>query len=122
MTGEGLTGRLAWVRGDVRIEQAERLDDFASIITEQWIVNAMRRGKRVKDRRRVGSDRDDADSGGPRFAQCVVQLDQLIATVRSPIGRPGEDHQQTMLAHEFIARSHNPRLIGQRKVLSLIHI
>ena len=107
MTGKRLTRRLAWVGWDVRIEHAERLDDFASDVTEQRIANAMSRGKRVKDRRGVGSNRNDADSGGERFAQCVVQLDQLIAAVRSPIGRPGEDHQQTVLAHEFTARSHH---------------
>jgi len=81
------------------------LDDLAADVTEQWIRQVVCGRERLQDRRGVRSDRDDVDPGRSRFVDCEVQLDQLIAAVRSPIGRPGEDQQQAAITHELVARS-----------------
>ena len=96
---------MAWVRWDVWIEQAERPNDISSDVTEQRIADAVSRRERVQDRRGVRSDRYDVDPGRSGVVDREVQLDQLIAAVRSPIGRPGEDQQQAAITHELVARS-----------------
>jgi hypothetical protein len=93
MARKRLSGRLARVRRDVRVEQPERFDDLATDVAEQWVLEVMRSRERLKNRRGVGKDRDDADARRERLVDREVQLDQLIATVRSPISRTSEHHQ-----------------------------
>ena len=88
------------------------MDDLATNVAEQWIRQLVCGGERLQDRRVVGRDRDDADPGRLRILGGEVQLDQLIATVRSPVGRASEHQQQPLLTRQFVAGADHARLVG----------
>ena len=86
LAGERDARRLARVGWDVRIEQAEALNHLAAEVAEQCVANVVGVREGSQDLDGVRGDDRDADAVGFDLFEREVQLDQLIAAVRSPVG------------------------------------
>ena len=54
-----------------------------------------------------------------QFSKGVLQLDELVAAIGSPIGAAAEDQQQPVWSHQFVQRPVPAMLIGQREIGNL---
>jgi hypothetical protein len=77
--------------GDVGIENSERADDLAAGVREQRIVNLCGLAEGGKNFARIVGDRRGVDTGGLQSLERLLQLDELVAAVGSPIGAAAED-------------------------------
>jgi hypothetical protein len=85
-------GRVLFV--DAFVEQSERTDDAAALIREQRVGNAVPRGKGRQNSDRVIADREDGDALSFEVGLAPLQLDELRAAERSPVGAAIEHDQR----------------------------
>jgi hypothetical protein len=107
-------------RGNIGIENAERLDDGAALVGEAWIAEMLRVGKAAKDLLRIVTDRGDLYPMGLEALARLFQLNELAAAVGSPIGTAGEDQQEAIGARELAKGLRIAVLVGQREVGNLV--
>jgi len=76
------------------VEQPERADHPAALVSEKRIPDAVRVGEGSKDRDRVVADREERIAGGVKLRQDPLQLDQLRLAIRSPPRASVEDDER----------------------------
>ena len=100
LSGERNASRLSFVRHDVGVQHAELIDDQTSDVGEQRKVDGVGGRELGEHLDRVGSDCCDLNACRPQRGDVRVQLDELIAAIRSPIGGTGEHQEKTLGTHE----------------------
>jgi hypothetical protein len=108
------------IRGDVGIQNAERLDDGAALVGEARIAEMLRIGKAAEDFLRIVTDRGDLYPVSLETLARLFQLNELAAAVGSPIGAAGEDQQEAVGAREIAKVFWIAVLVGQREVGNLV--
>ena len=104
------------VFGNVRVEDAERADDLAALIRQKRVGNLIRLAEGPEGVLPVIRDGGDMNALRAKVRQRHIQLDQLIATVRSPVRAAAEHEQQPARTREVLQRVPVPVLIGQREL------
>src|SRR5271167_111204 len=79
--------------GDVGIENSERSDNLAADVREQWVFDIVRVGKITELFARIVGDRSRVDSMRFQLSKGILQLDELIAAIGSPICAATKDQQ-----------------------------
>ena len=97
---------------DIRIEYSKRTDHLAAGIRQQWKFDLVRFAEVTEYFLRIVSDRRCVDSVCGQFTKCVLQLDELVAAIGSPIGAAAENQQQAVRAGEIVQRPIAAGLIG----------
>jgi hypothetical protein len=78
---------------NVPIEYSKCTDDLAADVREQGILEVVCAAESVQRLARVVGDRGGVYTMGLERCQRMLQLDELIAAVGSPIGAAAEDQQ-----------------------------
>jgi hypothetical protein len=79
--------------GDVGIENSECSDDLAADVREQWVFDIVRVGEITELFARIVGDRSRVDSMRFQLSKGILQLDELIAAIGSPICAATKDQQ-----------------------------
>jgi hypothetical protein len=98
------------------IAQAPRVDRARLWIAQQRKRNAVPVGKRGEDFTAVVADRDEPESFLADERQVALQLDQLRAAIRSPIGRSEEDDQCPLRTGNRLETLRLSAVVGEREV------
>src|SRR5208282_533426 len=102
--------------GNVGVEDSERANHLAAGVREQRILDLVGLAEGGENLARVVGDRRGVDSGGLQRLQRLLQLDELIAAVGSPIGAAAEDQQQAVAPREIFQSAVFAVLVGQREI------
>jgi hypothetical protein len=78
---------------NIRVEDAERANDLTACIGQERIGNVVRFTKGVESLARIIGDRGGMNAMSTKCCQRHVQLDELIATIGSPIGATTKHEQ-----------------------------
>ena len=81
------------------------LDRLALGVGEQRECDLHAVGEGLEDLRVVVTDADDLDPGPLNGLEVALQLDQLRAAERSPVGGPVEHQGDLALLQEFVERT-----------------
>ena len=82
------------VVGNVGVEDSEGADNFATDIREHGIFDLVACRETEENFTRIIGDRRCINSVGFQLSECVLQLDELIAAIGSPVRAAAEDEQQ----------------------------
>jgi hypothetical protein len=105
---------------DVRIEYTEGANHLTAHIEKHRILDPVGVAERTQNLARIVCDRSRIDSMRLEILERMLQLDELIAAVRSPECTAAEDQQQAVLARQIPQRAGFPVLIGKGKARDLL--
>ena len=100
----------------VAIFHAQRPDDPAPLVRKQGVLNSVTVGKLLEGVARVVANREDRDPLPLVIGSCLLQLDELRATERSPKGAALEDDERATITPDLVQINGEPVLIRQDDV------
>jgi hypothetical protein len=107
------------ILGDVGVENPEGADDFAADVSKQRVFDFVRGAEITENFLRVVGNRCGIDSVRFQLPKGVLQLDELVAAIGSPVCAAAEQQQQALWTHQIVQGSNATGLIGQREVGNL---
>ena len=93
------------ILGDVGVENPEGADDLAADVRKQRVFDLVRVAEITENFARVVGNRCGIDSVRFQLSKGVLQLDELIAAIGSPVCAAAEDQQQAFWTHQIVQRS-----------------
>jgi hypothetical protein len=79
--------------GNVRVQDAEGANHAAADIRQERIANVVRLTKRLQDLARIVGNSGGMNTVRTQCLKGQVQLDELITTIRSPVGTAAKDQE-----------------------------
>ena len=79
------------ILGNVGVENSEGADDSAADVRKQRVFDFIRVAEITQNFLRIVGNRCGVDPVRLQLPKCVLQLDELVAAIGSPIGATAED-------------------------------